>query len=200
MGQELASSYRILGLNGPAEPAQIKTAFRRQARRLHPDLNPSLPGAAERFIQLRQARDLALAAARFRDLTGPEAPPSWRLLGIEEQGLDVIYEVEVEAGDRPVRLVRLPLRRDLVCPDCHGLGLVRSWSWRRLGFEERPCRRCRGTGRLERVRNLSLRLPDFFRSGARFKLEGRGHLEARSGRRGDLWLRLYLTPALGRAA
>jgi len=200
MGRELKRCYRILGLDGPADPARIKAAFRRQARRFHPDLNPSLPGAAECFIQLRQARDQALAAANHGAPAGPEAPLSWRLLGIEEQGLDVTYELEVEAIDRPVRLVRLPHRRDLVCPDCQGLGLVRSWSWRRLGFEERPCRRCRGTGRLERVRSLSLRLPDFFRSGARFRLEGRGHLEARSGRRGDLWLRLHLTPALGRAA
>ncbi|SKA87216.1 molecular chaperone DnaJ [Paucidesulfovibrio gracilis DSM 16080] len=46
--------YRILNVPQGAGPDEIKSAFRKQAFRLHPDLNPS-PNAADQFRKLNEA-------------------------------------------------------------------------------------------------------------------------------------------------
>lgn len=46
--------YRILGVPPSSDMDRVKSAFRKQAFKLHPDLNPS-PDAQERFQQLNEA-------------------------------------------------------------------------------------------------------------------------------------------------
>lgn len=50
--------YQILGLKRDATEAEIRTAYRKLAKRHHPDLNPGKPEAAERFKQINAANDL----------------------------------------------------------------------------------------------------------------------------------------------
>jgi molecular chaperone DnaJ len=62
----LKECYTILGLPEDALPADVKSAYRRLAFSLHPDLNPDVPGASQRFQELNEAYVLlsqALAAA-----------------------------------------------------------------------------------------------------------------------------------------
>ena len=47
--------YKLLGVGKDAGPAAIKQAYRRLARRHHPDLNPGDQGAAERFKEIGEA-------------------------------------------------------------------------------------------------------------------------------------------------
>ena len=47
--------YDILGVDCHASPKEIKTAFRRLAKKWHPDLNPGVPGQNERFSRIHQA-------------------------------------------------------------------------------------------------------------------------------------------------
>jgi hypothetical protein len=53
----------LLGLTAVATPAQVATAFRRQARRVHPDVSEARD-AAGRFAALVAAYDVALQAAQ----------------------------------------------------------------------------------------------------------------------------------------
>jgi DnaJ domain len=53
----------LLGLTPIATPAQVATAFRHQARRVHPDVSPA-HDAAGRFAALVAAYQVALQAAR----------------------------------------------------------------------------------------------------------------------------------------
>ncbi|NEP20070.1 MAG: J domain-containing protein [Leptolyngbya sp. SIO4C1] len=53
----LADYYRILGLRTGASFADVKAAYRRLARKYHPDVNPGNQRAKERFIKITQAYD-----------------------------------------------------------------------------------------------------------------------------------------------
>lgn len=50
----MADLYKTLGVDAQADPDQIKKAYRKLARELHPDVNPD-PQAQERFKQINQA-------------------------------------------------------------------------------------------------------------------------------------------------
>jgi DnaJ-class molecular chaperone len=50
--------YDVLGVSKTASAAEIKTAFRRQAKKLHPDANKLDPRAAARFAELNAAYEI----------------------------------------------------------------------------------------------------------------------------------------------
>ncbi|MCI9013778.1 MAG: J domain-containing protein [Lachnospiraceae bacterium] len=47
--------YRILGVPEQADDEQIKQAYRREAKKYHPDLNPDDPAAEARFKEIVEA-------------------------------------------------------------------------------------------------------------------------------------------------
>jgi curved DNA-binding protein CbpA len=57
----LAECYRLLGLNPGASFDDIKSSYRRLARRYHPDVNPGDGRAKERFIEITAAYKFLLA-------------------------------------------------------------------------------------------------------------------------------------------
>jgi DnaJ-class molecular chaperone len=74
--------YEVLGLQRSADEAAIKAAYRKLAKRHHPDLHPGDKKAAERFQELNNANDLLSdpeRRARFDrgelDAEGHEVPP-----------------------------------------------------------------------------------------------------------------------------
>jgi DnaJ-class molecular chaperone len=50
--------YRVLGVPRTARPEEIKAAYRKLAKELHPDRNPGNPRAAERFKEISAAYDI----------------------------------------------------------------------------------------------------------------------------------------------
>src|SRR5918911_1158499 len=50
--------YEVLGVGRAATEEQIKTAYRKLARKFHPDLNPGDKAAEERFKELQEAYDV----------------------------------------------------------------------------------------------------------------------------------------------
>lgn len=49
--------YKVLGVHRDATPEQIKSAYRRLARKFHPDLNPRRRSAETRFKEIQEAYD-----------------------------------------------------------------------------------------------------------------------------------------------
>lgn len=61
----MADLYRILGVNRAASPVEIKSAYRKLARKHHPDFNPD-PAAARRFARLTEAYQILSDPQRRR--------------------------------------------------------------------------------------------------------------------------------------
>src|ERR671932_1905235 len=50
--------YQLLGVKRDAKPDEIKKAYRRLARKYHPDVNPGDKAAEERFKLITEAHDV----------------------------------------------------------------------------------------------------------------------------------------------
>src|ERR1041384_4165493 len=50
--------YKVLGVARDAKPEEIKKAYRRLARKYHPDVNPGDKSAEERFKLITEAHDV----------------------------------------------------------------------------------------------------------------------------------------------
>lgn len=169
----MADHYEVLGVERNATPDEIKKAYRRLARELHPDVNPS-PEASERFKQVTHAYDvLSDPQQRQQYDLGPQpgfgggggadfggfgdifetffggggtsrGPKSRR-----ERGQDALLRVEVDLDE-----VIFGTHRDLevdtavVCETCNG-------SCCQPGTAPVTCDICHGTGSIQRsVRSL----------------------------------------------
>ena len=74
------------------------------------------------------------------------------------------------------------LRR--TCPRCQGEG-------QRI---ENPCHACRGEGRVQKLRKLSIKIPPGVDGDSRLKLSGEGEAGDKSGGRGDLYIAIHVKP------
>ena len=54
----MANYYKLLGISKDADEKQIRQAFRRLARKYHPDLNPGDVKAEERFKEINEAHEV----------------------------------------------------------------------------------------------------------------------------------------------
>lgn len=68
------------------------------------------------------------------------------------------------------------------CPSCHGAGQV----------IESPCRACRGEGRVDKPKSLSVTIPAGVDEGTRIRLTGEGEAGARGAPAGDLYIFLHV--------
>lgn len=71
--------YVILGITCDATGRQVKEAYRKLARKHHPDANPGDPDAAARFRQITQAYQILIDPARREAYDKTRKPPGSRL-------------------------------------------------------------------------------------------------------------------------
>ncbi|HET9152592.1 MAG TPA: molecular chaperone DnaJ [Solirubrobacterales bacterium] len=165
--------YEVLGVSRDAEGAEIKKAFRRLARELHPDVNQE-PDAEDRFKEAAEAYEVLSDAERRRtyDAYGHEGlrsggfDPGAGFGSIDDifqaffgggsgfgfgggrraaAGGDVAIEVEIELAEVATGAHR-EVTYDVVapCEHCHGNGAE-------PGTPISTCERCGGSGELRAV-------------------------------------------------
>jgi molecular chaperone DnaJ len=92
--------YDLLGIRRSATLSEVRRAYQKLARRLHPDLNPGDPVAAERFRAVSQAFEVLSDPQRRGQYDRGEAapsPPPAPEMGFE--GFDFSAEVRVGTVD-----------------------------------------------------------------------------------------------------
>ncbi|MBX3068400.1 MAG: molecular chaperone DnaJ [Microbacteriaceae bacterium] len=161
----MADHYEVLGVDRAASQDDIKKAYRKLARELHPDVNPG-SDAQERFKLVTHAYDvLSDPKAReqydlggngqgfgFGDIfetffgAGPQSagPRSRR-----ERGQDALIRVEVELNDVIFgRKREMEVDTAVICETCQGTCCTQ-------GTQPITCDICKGAGQIQRtVRSL----------------------------------------------
>jgi DnaJ-class molecular chaperone len=239
--------YQILGVPKAADAKAIKQAYRKLARKYHPDQNPGNKAAAERFKEINEANEVLSDPEKrrrydtlgpdwaryaesgpggygaqsgpggggfrvhvdesgsfgdfseffrtiFGDLGGRRGPfqeadaderGPFRTGGRGRRGGDLETEVHISleeafAGTR--RAVEFQERE--VCTTCRGSG--------RQG--KSACPTCGGSGRVPRTNRVEVTIPAGVRDGSRVRAAGEGGAGSGGGTRGDLYLRVRVSP------
>src|SRR5947209_5599438 len=162
--------YELLGISRGADEGDIKKAFRRLARELHPDVS-SAPDAEERFREVVEAYEV-LSKPETRELYDRYGHAGLRSGGFQpghfdfgslsdlfaaffgddlvgarpsSRGPDLAAEVEIELVDAARGAKReVPFRVAVTCAHCGGDGAE-------PGSEITTCPTCAGAGRLQQV-------------------------------------------------
>jgi molecular chaperone DnaJ len=166
--------YELLGVGRGASDAEIKSAFRRLARELHPDVSDA-PDAQERFREVVEAYevlsktetrnlydryghaglrsggfqgghvDFGNLADLFSAFFGDDVMFGGRAGGGHVRGADLAATVEIDLADAASGVTReVPLETAVTCTRCGGDGAE-------PGTEITTCPTCNGAGRLQQV-------------------------------------------------
>lgn len=164
----MTDHYETLGVARDAGQDEIKKAYRRLARELHPDVNPS-PEAAERFKDVTHAYDVlgdATSRAEYDRGPQPGMGGGFGFGDIFEQffggggrgqgprprrqpGQDSLLRVDLDLGDVVFGVHReLRVQTAVLCGSCQG-------ACTSPGTSEERCTMCGGSGHVQRqVRSL----------------------------------------------
>jgi molecular chaperone DnaJ len=95
----------------------------------------------------------------------------------------------------------------VICPECHGRGVV-SESQGLFALSqpcprcrgngtviEQPCKKCHGTGRERRTKRYTVKIPAGVKNGTRIRLKGKGELGEGGGPAGDLYVVTHVEPS-----
>ena len=239
--------YKTLGVPKTADAKAIKQAYRKLARKHHPDQNPGNAAAAERFKEINEANEVLSDPEKrqrydtlgpdweryaegaggfgarsgqpgrggyrvhvdqsgnlgdfseffrtiFGDLGARESPfesaefegqGPFRAGGRGRRGGDLEAEVEISLEEANAGTRRTVEFQQLdPCGTCGGTG--------RQG--KGPCPTCGGSGRVPRSNRVEVKIPAGVRDGSRVRAAGEGGAGTGGGNRGDLYLRVRVTP------
>ena len=169
--------YQELGVSRDATAEEIKRAYRKMARKLHPDVNPG-PEAEEEFKKVSQAYDVlgdpekrrsydmgadpyASGAASFGQgfsfsdimdaFFGAGAGASQRgPRSRQRRGQDALVRLDIDLADAVFGAEReLTVETAVVCATCHGDGA-------QPGTSRRTCDVCGGRGEIQQVQRSFL--------------------------------------------
>jgi molecular chaperone DnaJ len=124
------------------------------------------------------------------------------------RGLETKIPVEVTTACRECGGTGAePGTSPVICPECHGRGVVAESQGLFALSEpcprcrgngtvvEKPCAKCNGTGRERRTKRYKVNIPAGVKDGTRIRLKGKGELGAGGGSAGDLFVVTRVEPS-----
>lgn len=181
--------YEILGVKKNAAKSEVQKAFRRLAKKYHPDVNPGNHEAEQKFKEVnlayevlkdpkkRAQYDQMQVGGRFRQGSVRGAPFGPDVFG--DLGLGDLFSEIFGAGFGP-RAQGFYAARG---PDCEAL-LPLSFQEAALGGEK--------TVELSDMRRLHVKIPSGIETGSKIKLTGQGEPGRAGGPPGDLVLTTHV--------
>jgi molecular chaperone DnaJ len=188
--------YEILGVDRSAPDAEIKRAFRRLAREVHPDVSDA-PDANERFKEVVEAYEV-LSKSETRQLydrfghaglrSGGFHPTPFDFGSLADifsaffgddvfgvatgtrrgRGADIAAEVEISLEEAATGVTRsVPVQVAVPCTECGGDGV-------QPGTSAATCPDCSGSGRVQLVSRTAF--GEFVRSQACRRCDGTGRI------------------------
>ncbi len=173
--------YSILGVSTKASLEEIKGAFRRQALRWHPDVNPGCAEVAEKFRRLRDAYEVLSDPEKRRlyDLRcgyGDRNNGSRKYVfqwscGVGEAVFEALHDLVGEVPRHEMCQPRVDLRFDLEIPRKKAVsGTHEKISYERSVFcpdcaqngrktAAHTCERCGGTGEILELCSVTVVIP-----------------------------------------
>ncbi|WP_299446813.1 molecular chaperone DnaJ [uncultured Phycicoccus sp.] len=169
--------YADLGVARDASPEDIKRAYRRSARKLHPDVNSS-PEAEEQFKKVSQAYDVLSDAEKRRAFDMGSDPYAGAAAGFGQgfsfsdimdaffggqgagagggprsrrsRGQDALLRLDIDLADAVFGAEKeLTVDTAVECGTCHGEGM-------QPGTSTRTCDVCAGRGEIQQVQRSFL--------------------------------------------
>src|SRR6266496_1011846 len=120
--------YKVLGVKRDAKADEIKKAYRRLARKYHPDVNPGDKSAEERFKLITEAHDI---------LSDEKKPPKPQ----PQRGADIEMPLALTFEEAITGLTtNITVTRSEQCTRCNGAGDT--------GGPVVTCPSCKGNGQV----------------------------------------------------
>ena len=135
--------YEVLGIGKNATDAEIKSAYRKLAKKYHPDLNPGNKEAEEKFKEVNEANDVLSdpqKRQRYDQFGFAGVDPNYAAANAPRKGHDIQASVILtfeEAAHGCSK--KITINRQDTCPDCGGTGAAK-------GTSPETCPDCGGRG------------------------------------------------------
>lgn len=200
--------YAALEVDRTATPEQIRSAYRRLARRHHPDVNPGNKAAEARFKEISAAYDVLSDAekrakyderenarrhnATTADAADPFAGSPRQRAGTTSTTVELDFVIALRGGE-----IEVPLPVEKACPMCGGTGV-------QPGSTLEVCPLCDGAGRTS-VRSpqsaatspaetILVRIPPGTDDGSELRVRARGAQQPASSAPHELLIKVHVRP------
>ena len=219
---EYKDYYKVLGVSKSASAEDIKKAFRKLARRYHPDVNPGDKKSEEKFKEINEAYEVLSDVTKRRkyDTLGPNWQEQFgypsaaggrtsnfrgSTMDYNSAGFSDFFEALFGRPSTSTRKTGedIEQRVEVTFQEAYSGGM-RTFNIQsteacpvcrgtRL-VAGKSCKNCNGLGTLARSKRIQVKIPAGVDNGSKIRVAGEGQPGSGGGPRGDLFLVISVKP------